>query len=234
MPRAGELDDVVRLTTRRSWALLAAVLLALGAGTTWAVVARIESTVSLDGILLAGAGPALVTAPASATVASVSAVVGRPVAAGEVLLTLHGGDDDDAVTVTSPVAGILTTLTARPGTQVKGGATLGVVDRADQRLSALLLLDAGQPAAIPAGAQVRGAGLTGTVTRVEAYPLSTAELAGRYGIGRLPGHDDDRLVRPVLVDLGVSAWPGATLTPIRLDLIVGAERPVDVLLGGGR
>ncbi|MEV6693654.1 biotin/lipoyl-containing protein [Micromonospora sp. NPDC051196] len=232
MPRTGELDDVVRLTTRRSWALLVAVLLALGAGTAWAVVARIESTVSLDGILLAGRGPALVTAPAPATVASVRATVGRPVKAGEVLLTLRG--DGKTVAVTSPVTGILTTLTARPGAQVDGGATLGTVDRTDQRLSALLLLDAGRPAGIPAGAQVRGAGLTGTVTQVEAYPLTTTDLAGRYGIARLPGYADDRLVRPVLVDLGVPAWPGATLTPIRLDLIVGTERPVDVLLGGGR
>ncbi|MFG2062153.1 biotin/lipoyl-containing protein [Micromonospora sp. NPDC048871] len=232
MPRTGELDDVVRLTTRRSWALLTAVLLALGVGGTWAVVARIESTVSVEGILLAGRGPTVVTAPATATVASVEAVTGRPVAAGEVLLTLRG--DDETIEVTSPVAGFLSTLTVRPGDSVKGGATLGAVDRAEQRLSALLLLDAGQPAGIPAGTPVRGAGLSGTVTQVEAYPLSTTDLADRYGILRLPGYPDERLVRPVLVDLGVSAWPGATLTPVRLDLIVGTDRPLDVLLGGGR
>lgn len=231
MPRAGELDDVVRLTTRRSWALLLAVLLALGAGAAWAGLARIESTVSLDGILLAGPGPALVTAPAPATVDSVTAVVGQPVAAGEVLLTLRG--DGAPIPVTSPVAGIVTSLTARPGAWVDGGAPLGAIDRVDQPLSALLLLDAGAPPGIPAGTRVRGAGLTGTVTQVEPYPLTSADLAGRYGIGRLPGPAADRLVRPVLVDLGVPAWPGATATPVRLDLIVGERRPVDVLLGGG-
>jgi len=54
MVRPRDLDDALRLTARRTWALLLAVALVLGAGVAWSVTARVESTVTLDGVLLAG------------------------------------------------------------------------------------------------------------------------------------------------------------------------------------
>jgi hypothetical protein len=227
--KVAELDEVVGLTTRRVWAVLAAVLVLFGALATWGLLARVESTVELDGVLVAGDGPALLTAPAAATVVSVPQA-GSPVRAGAGLIVLDVGGERR--TVTSPVDGAVSSVPVRAGGAVEGGAVLATVEPAGARLGAVLLLDAGQPALIPAGSRVRGAGLTGRVTAVEPFPVRVDELAVRLGQRSLPG-DGSRLVRPVHVDLGVPARVGATLTPVRLGLVLGRRTPADLLWHGG-
>jgi hypothetical protein len=224
-----ELDEVVHLTTRRVWTMLVAVLVLFGALATWGLLARVESTVSLDGVLVAGTGPTLVTAPAAATVVS-SPQAGSAVRAGADLIVLDV--DGERRAITSPVAGAVSSVAVRPGSAVSGGDVLATVEPAGARLGALLLLDAGQPAAVPTGTKVRGAGLTGRVTGVEPYPVRADDLAARLGQRSLPG-DGQRLVRAVHVDLGVPARAGATLTPVRLDLVLGERRPADLLWHGG-
>ncbi|MGN9910003.1 biotin/lipoyl-containing protein [Phytohabitans sp. LJ34] len=223
-----ELDEVVHLTTRRVWTMLVAVLVLFGALATWGLLARVESTVALDGVLVAGAGPTLVTAPAAATVVS-SPQAGSAVRAGADLIVLDV--DGERRAITSPVAGAVSSVAVRPGNAVSGGDVLATVEPAGARLGALLLLDAGQPA-VPAGTKVRGSGLTGRVTGVEPYPVRADDLAARFGQRSLTG-DGQRLVRAVHVDLGVPARAGATLTPVRLDLVLGERRPADLLWHGG-
>lgn len=227
--KVAELDEVVHLTTRRVWAMLAAVLVLFGALATWGLAARVESTVELDGVLVAGTGPAVVTAPAAATVVSAPRA-GAEVRAGAELAVLDVAGERRAVT--SPVTGAVSSVAVRPGGEVSGGDVVATVEPAGARLGAVLLLDAALPAAVPAGTAVRGAGLSGRVTAVEPYAVPAAEIAARLGQRSLPG-DGQRLVRAVHVDLGVPARPGVTLTPVRLDLVLGEKRPADLLWHGG-
>ncbi|MDQ7904154.1 HlyD family efflux transporter periplasmic adaptor subunit [Phytohabitans sp. ZYX-F-186] len=227
--KVAELDEVVHLTTRRVWATLTAVLVLFGALVTWGLLARVESTVELDGMLVAGAGPTLVTAPAAATVVS-SPQVGSAVQAGADLIVLDVAGERRVVT--SPVAGAVSSVAVRPGSPVSGGEVLATVEPAGARLGAVLLLDAANMATVPTGTKVRGAGLSGRVTAVEPYPVRADDLAARFGQRSLPG-DGQRLVRAVHVDLGLPARAGATLTPVRLDLVLGERRPADLLWHGG-
>lgn len=227
-----ELDEVVHLTTRRAWATFLAVLAVFGALAAWGLLARVESTLSLDGVLVAGDGPVLVTAPAAATVVTVAGRAGTAVQGGADLIVLDVGGERRVIT--SPVTGAVSSVTVRPGSTVTGGDLLATVDPAGARLGAILLLDAAGPAAVPAGTKVRGGGLTGQVTGVDPYPLAVGDLAAQLGQRTLPGDGGgQRLVRVVHVDLGVPARAGAALTPVRLDLVLGEQRPAELLWHGG-
>jgi hypothetical protein len=229
---AAELDEVVRLTTRRVWAALLAVLIVFGALVAWGLTARVESTLTLDGVLVAGAGPALVTAPADATVVALPRPAGGPVGAGDDLVVLDVKGERQ--TVRSPVGGAVTALSVAAGEGVEGGRLLATVEPAGARLGAVLFLDAARFAAVSPGAVVRGSGVHGRVTGVDPYPVSIDDVAASLGRRSLPGTGDgQRLVRVVHVDLGVPAWAGATLTPVRLALVLGTERPADLLRHGG-
>lgn len=227
--KVAELDEVVTLTTRRVWAVLAAVLVLFGALAAWGLLARVESTVELHGVLVAGEGPSVVTAPAAATVVSVPPAGSRASAGGELVVLEVDGQRR---VVTSPVAGAVSSVAVRAGSQVSGGSVLATVEPSGARLGAILLLDAGTPAVVTVGAPVRGAGLTGRVTAVEPYPVRADELATRLGQPSLGG-DGARLVRAVHVDFGVPARAGATLTPVTLDLVLGDRSPADLLRHGG-
>jgi hypothetical protein len=232
MKKVSELDEVVRLTTRRTWAMLLALVVVLGSVIGWGYLARISSTLTLDGILLAGVGPTLVTAPAAGTVRLSLAHSGQEVSTGDKLYVLDtaGGP----VTVVSPTRGVLVGGQVSVGAPVVGGARLAVIDDVSGALTAVLPFDA-RRGALPAGTTARAGRLTGAVTKVEPYPMTADELAARYGLTALPGTSDGReLIRPVLVRLDAAAWPGATYTPIRLVLTVGSERPADLLSRGGR
>jgi len=227
-----DLDSVVRLTSRRTWALATAMVLVLSTAGAWAVLAKVESTVPLYGVLVAGPGPDVVTAPVDATVLETPVRPGQSVIAGTPLVVLDVGANRRVV-VKSPSDGVLSGLGVRTGAPVARGAVVGTVDHVGAPLSALLLANAN--AVVSPGASVRGAGFHGTVTSVEPYAIPADQVARRYGLSALPvALPPGTLVRPVLVDLRVAAWQGATLTPIRLDLVVGHQRPIDVVLHGGK
>jgi Biotin-requiring enzyme len=225
-----DLDAVVRLTSRRTWAMATALLLVLATAAAWVVLARVESTVALYGVLVAGPGPDVVTAPADATVVETPVRPGQSVTTGTPLVVLDVAGVKRVVR--SPSDGVLSGLGVRAGAPVTRGTVMGTVDHVGAPLSALLL--AGANAMVTPGATVRGRGFAGRVTSVEPYPIPADQVARRYGLATLPvAVPPGTLVRPVLVDLRVPAWQGATLTPVRLDLVVGRQRPIDVVLHGG-
>jgi biotin carboxyl carrier protein len=226
-----DLDAVVRLTSRRTWTMATAMVLVLATAAAWAVLTRVESTVPLYGVLVAGTGPDVVTAPADATVVDMLVHTGQTVAANAPIVVLDVGGGKHAI-VRSPSDGVLSGLGVRAGAPVSRGAVIGTVDHVGAPLSALLLANAN--AVVAPGATVRGAGFHGQVTSVEPYAVPADQVARRYGLTTLPvAVAPGALVRPVLVDLRVPAWQGATLTPVRLDLVVGQQRPIDLVLRGG-
>jgi hypothetical protein len=224
--------EAVRLAGTRAWALVLGLVLATGTAVGWALLAPVETTVSLDGVLVAGRGPAVVTAPVQGVVVQVGADVGTPVNPATPLVVLATATG--RVTVTSPVSGAVSALPAYPGQHVAAGETLAGVDQVGGRLGATLLGDPVAAAGLRPGMTVRGTvlrGHTAKVVSVALYPVTVTELAHRLGAAALPG-DGNRLVRPVSVEVdGVTAWPGATLTPVRLDVVVGKGHPADALLG---
>jgi hypothetical protein len=225
---SAELDGLVRPTALRAWAMVAALAAVLGGGATWATQARVETTVSLDGYLLAGAEPVVLAAPADGVVAELPVPAGRPVAAGAPLVVLEAPGGRQVLT--APAGGVVAALPLRVGDPVGRGVTLAAVDGAGAaRLAALLLVDAARPVPAP-GAAVRG-GWRGRVTAVEPYPVPAREVARRLALPAPPDGAGDRLVRVVRAELSAPSWPGATRTPVRLDVVVGSARPTDALLG---
>jgi hypothetical protein len=118
---------------------------------------------------------------------------------------------------------------------VPAGGLLATVDPAEAPLSAVLFVDAAAPMTLVAGAKVRGGGLSGAVSTVEPYPATDADMARRFGVAALPGAvgANHRPVRVVGVSFAARAWPGASLTPVRLEAVVGSRHVGTVLFGGG-
>jgi Biotin-requiring enzyme len=228
MASGADLDSVVRLTSRRVWGLVAAVMVVLGGAAVWATTVHIESTVELDGVLLSGPGPDLVRAPAYGQITQVYVQAGDPVARGATVVAMDLAGQQELVT--SATGGVVSSLTVAVGQVVAAGAPLVAVDHVGAPLHAVLLANAA--AVVPVGSIVRGAGLTGHVVSAGAYPVPPAQVAARYALGALPG-PGAVLVRPLLVDLSVPAWLGATGTPVRLGLVLADQRPIDVVLHGG-
>jgi len=90
--------------------------------------------------------------------------------------------------------------------------------------------DVNRGAVVPTGTVARSGKLTGSVLDVQPYPSTVDELAARYGLSGVAGR---QLVRAVVVRLPGSAWPGATGTPLKFVLVLGSQRPADLLLHGG-
>jgi multidrug efflux pump subunit AcrA (membrane-fusion protein) len=223
-----DLDAVVRMTSRRVWALVLAVLVVLGAAGAWATLVHVESALPLDGVLLSGPGPDLVRAPADARVVQLPVPAGTVVQTGTAVAVLDAGGR--RTSLLSPGDGVVSSVVVSVGQAVAGGTPLVVVDHAGAPLHAVLL--AGAATVVPVGTPVRGPGLSGHVVAADPYPRTPAQLAARYGLSAIPGAGTG-LVRAVLVDLGRPSWTGATGTPVRLGLIVARQRPLDMVLHGG-
>ncbi len=148
-----ELDRLVTVTHPRAWLTLGAVAALIVAAIIWASVGRVASTVSCDGILLAGSYVTRVTTLEGGQLEHLDVRLGQTIVPGQTVATLDTGAGDDAgpptATVVSPYEGRVVSLQAYPGQYLTPGAPVLTVEPTDVPLLATLYLP------VDLGAQVR-------------------------------------------------------------------------------
>jgi HlyD family secretion protein len=83
-----ELDQVIKVSSSRSWAALTAVLLLCGAVSVWAVAGRVPTTAIGQGMIVRPGGVINVVARSSGTVRSIDVTAGQRVDANQVVATI--------------------------------------------------------------------------------------------------------------------------------------------------
>lgn len=183
-----ELDRLVTVTHPRAWLTLGAVAALILTALVWASVGRLATTVSGDGILLAGTHMMRVTTVEGGQLERLDVGIGEVVTPGDTVGTLLVGESGtDPAThgaVVSPYGGRVVSIQAYPGQFLAPGAPLLTVEPTDVPLTATLYLpvDTGtrvQPGQevqiMPANASVDEYGyIPATVTFVATLP-STPE-----------------------------------------------------------
>lgn len=157
-----ELDHLVTVTHPRAWLALGAVAVLIVVALAWASFGRLDTTVSGDGILLAGGRTLSVGSTESGRIVRLMVAEGDRVTVGQIVAMVAPSDgmlDADGVTaqdpVTSPYEGAVGALQAYPGQYVDAGAPLLIVVPDDEPLVATLYLPAAESKKVEAGQEVQ-------------------------------------------------------------------------------
>ncbi|WP_033219023.1 acetyl-CoA carboxylase biotin carboxyl carrier protein subunit [Kitasatospora phosalacinea] len=228
------LDQPVRLIGARLWLAGAALVLAVGAGASWAVWGKLPHTMTVHAVAAHGDAPVRVAAERAGSVVEFEVRPGDRVAAGQVLALI--GDGTGTTRLTAPEAGTVSALLAAPGARLAPGTPVLALDAAAAPATVRLLLDNPQDAAklapglpllvpAPGGGAVRA-----VVDRVEALPVRADSLDGTLPVA-VPGLPAGgapvwvayaRLPRGVVPD-------GPLALDVRVDL--GSRHPYQAVLG---
>ena len=187
------LDEMIRITSPRSWLALAGLLAVVAALVLWAVFGSVTTTVQGTGVVIPAGGLSVVAAPQGGVVASVGAHVGGRVRAGQVVARLADGR-----AVRSPVTGTVLSLAAQAGAYAQAGNVLAVIAAADRAPALEVYVPAAAAAALkpgiavqfaPAGYPAQEFGfLLGRVVGVSPFPApyaSVLALVGSPSLARL-------------------------------------------------
>ena len=139
-----ELDRLVTVTHPRAWLTLGAVAALIIIALVWASVGRLATTVSGDGIRIAGAHIARVTTADGGQLESLSVMPGQTVSPGDQVATVVAADGGAAPasrsTVSTPYGGTVVSLAAYPGQYLAPGAPIMTVEPQGVRLTATLYI----------------------------------------------------------------------------------------------
>lgn len=212
-----QLDDMMRLTSPRGWALLAAVWAVVVGVVLWGVGGSVPATVRAQALLTRPGGMWAVQAPAAGQVARVLVAAGDELEAGQPVAVL----EPDLQVVTARAGKVLSVL-ADPGAVVDRGARLVGMSDPSVPMRALLYLplaDAqevqpGMPVqlALPAFPQEEYGFLMGLVERVGDHPARAEEML------RMLGNQE-------LVDLFLHGRAGSVPLEVRVDLVPDPSAP---------
>ncbi|QNP74500.1 HlyD family efflux transporter periplasmic adaptor subunit [Streptomyces roseirectus] len=251
-----DLDLPVRFARPQGWLVLAVTVVAIGAGSVWAVTGSVASTVSAPAVLTHGEGSYILQSPAAGQVTAVLAEEGQQLPANAPLLKVRTAQGDTVVRTVA--AGRLTALAATIGQIIGTGANVAAVEKVaspKDPLYATVYVPAENAAAIPEDAAVdltvqtvptqRYGVLRGHVKSVDRAAQSAQQIAAFLGDSQL-GEQFTSKGRPVavLVKLDTAKtksgyrWSSAEGPPFTLDSMTFAsgsikladQRPVDWLL----
>jgi multidrug efflux pump subunit AcrA (membrane-fusion protein) len=252
-----ELDLPVRFARPQGWLVLAVTVLAMAAGTFWAVTGTVSSTLSATGVLTHAQGSYVLQSPVAGQVTQVLAAAGKSLPAGAPLLKVRTAQGDRIVRTIA--AGRLTTLAVDIGAVVTTGADVATVERIDHPgapLLAVVYVPEDSAANIPANAPVdltvqsvsakRYGTLRGHVRAIGQAPQTRQQITAFLGDEQL-GEDFTRSGRPVAVLVRLDAsgttksgyrWSSSQGPPSPLESMTGAaasirleaQRPADWLL----
>jgi len=252
-----DLDLPVRFARPQGWLVLAVSLVAIAAGSVWAVTGSVASTVNAPAVLTHGEGSYILQSPAAGQVTAVLAKEGQRLPADAPLLKVRTAQGEAVVRTVA--AGRITALAATIGQIIATGANVAAVEKvtdADEPLYATVYVPAENAATIPADAAVdltvqtvpsqRYGVLRGHVKSVDRTPQSARQIAAFLGDTQL-GEQFTAKGRPVavLVRLDTSRatksgyrWSSAEGPPYGIDSMTLAsgsieladQRPVDWLL----
>ncbi|MGW4813944.1 hypothetical protein ACWEPB_20195 [Kitasatospora cineracea] len=224
------LDQPVRLVGARLWLAGAALVLAVGAGASWAVWGRLPHTLTVHAVAAHGDAPVRVAAERAGSLVEFEVRPGERVAAGQVLALVGGAG------LTAPAAGTVSALLAAPGDQLAPGSPVLTLDAAAAPPTVRLLLDnpkdaakltPGLPVLVPAPG---GGAVRAVVDRVEPLPVRADSLDGTLPVAvpGLPAGPAPVWVAYARLPQGV-ALNGPLALDVRVDL--GSRHPYQAVLG---
>ena len=253
-----QLDQLLPLTSPRSWLALAALGLLLLMALAWGFFGTISSTVQGQGVLIRRGGVRPLGAPAAGVVKRMRVRVGESVAKDQelILLSPSGPGAPAPVAVRSPCAARVLGEPVEEGTPVEKGATLLLLDPVEEPMRALVYLPVGEGYQVQPGMAVRvspaPAGrsefgyLLGRVTSAAKFPTTRAEMKHHMDNEDLAEHlAAAGPCLEVIVDLTQDAdapsgyrwssargWPLAlhSGTPCQALITVGELRPVQLAM----
>ncbi|MFG2127280.1 HlyD family efflux transporter periplasmic adaptor subunit [Streptomyces sp. NPDC048751] len=252
-----ELDLPVRFARPQGWLVLSVTLIAIAAGSVWAVTGSVASTVSAPAVLTHGEGSYILQSPAAGQVTAILAKEGERLPANAPVLKVRTSEGDTVVRTVA--AGRITALAATIGQIIQTGANVAAVEKvahADDPLYATVYVPAENASSIPDDAAVdltvqtvptqQYGVLRGHVKSVDRAAQSAQQISAFLGDSQL-GDQFTKKGRPVavLVRLDTSSstksgykWsssggPPYTLTSMTMatgSIRLADERPVDWLL----
>jgi hypothetical protein len=254
-----QLDQLMPVTSPRSWVALAGVGLLLLMALAWGWLGTIPNTVEAKGILARRGGVKPLTAPEAGVVARVAVSSGDGAEKGQELLALTpAGGNREPVPVVSPFPAQVLERRVRVGDTVEKGAPLLTLEPLDEPLQARLFLPVSEGYQVQPGMRVQvwpsfarrsEAGyLVGTVRGAAKYPISQADLVRvvqNEAVARQLAEAGPCL--PVFVELtpdpetpGGYRWSSArgptlplyTGTPCEGRVVVGEQRPIQLVFPG--
>ncbi len=252
-----KLDESVKLATVPVWLVAAALVVALGTATVWAVAGSVPRTVTAMGVLTHAAGVTALEARAEGRITQVWVSADDRVAAGDLIYSATG-PDGEIIEEVSPWPAIVVGLSITDGRLIQPGDRIASMERLDtpgDALQARVYVPAARAPTLRIGvpveievasvpAAVFGT-MAGTVTSVGRFPETEASLRAFHG--------EDRDVRRYLDD-GAPVAVTVSLTPdptspsglvwskagppysvlsqsdVSVSIIVSDERPIDWLV----
>jgi len=241
-----QLDQLMTLTSPRSWLALGGFGLILLFVGVWAVFGRISTTVEGDGVLIRLGGVQTVTSPAEAAVADVLVQTGETVQPGHVLMRLVPGGAttaEQAISVTSPIAGRVLNIGVFVGDIVKTHDILATIESTDYPMQAVLYVPASdgytiQPdmaaRIVPATSQKSNVRyLRGRVTSAGKFPATLNEMM--YSLQNTEWANRVLSVGPtleVVVESADEPWPAYLYSgvPCHAWITTSRQPPIEFVL----
>lgn len=119
-----QLDQLMRITSCRSWIALLAIGAVVASAVVWGLFGTVATSISEQGMFIRGGGLFAVQTPSAGQVQSVSVGVGQQVTQGQVVaqVTPLPGADGSTINVVSPYSGKVLELLVNPGQLVSVAA----------------------------------------------------------------------------------------------------------------
>ena len=187
-----QLDQLVRITSPRSWLALVALAAVIVAALVWSVAGSVPRTVSGEAILTEPGGITNVPVTAAGLIFGVEVAPGEVISEGQVVARLHPTTSagtpaaTTAIPVTSPRDGRVVELLASPGDIVDVGDLIISIEGADDVVVAYVYVPDGPGKQVEPGMRVQLSPasvdasqygyLIGRVERVSEYPATERGL----------------------------------------------------------
>lgn len=221
---ATEIDNQLPLVPRRTWLIVAGMVILALVGVGWAALTPSQTSITATGRVVEAGGISLISTMVSGTIASATPASGDDVEAGQTTFEVMTGDVN--IPVTSMASGTVWQVLTQMGAGVDAGAILATVLPRGSERSVLLVvpeptargLGSGQTAIIDGSPN-------GQVVAVSA-PLPSTDVSPKVGLPLSP----DQLYVIVTVELDNPITPGAE---VQGRIILTEQSVLSKLLGIG-
>ncbi len=191
-----QLDQLMQVTTPRTWLALVGVGSLLIVALVWGIFGTIQTTKAGQGILIRGGGVQTIESPESGQLVRVLVKTGEMVRPGQPVASIlvHPPDSRETIPVTSPYAGHVLEIRENDGSIVEAGTPLLSLELTDEDLQVVLYLSLADSAGIQPGMKVQ---ITPSTVRPEEFGVmqgkvvSVSQFPATYqGMMRVLGSDD--------------------------------------------
>ncbi len=197
-----QVDNLLPLTSRRSWLALAGVGLVIVAGLVYAGTIVQTTSVTATGRAVAATGVAVAASPVRQVLTSVLVQDGTSVVAGQPLAKGVAADSSSSEVV-SPIDGTVWQVLASVGGILAPGQTAITILPVGSGATILVAVPESQIAQVAKGLTVKvsgaGASSTGTVTAVSSAPIPSEVAGARLGV-QLPSGEQVTIVTVALAE----------------------------------